>query len=136
MSPRFLAKTGSGFMDQTFMRGLGAPVQCNGVVTADFDNDMDQDLYLACRGGVQNIPNILYENMGGGIFEPLVLPLGRGWSGEGAVGQGLASKTGTSESVVVADYDVDGRVDLALTNGGRLAPDASGGARSTPAQYH
>ena len=50
----------SGFNDQTLMRGLGAAVQCNGVVAADFDNDKDQDLYLGCRVGVQNTPNILY----------------------------------------------------------------------------
>ena len=121
--PLLLMNTASGFIDQTWMRGLGAAVQCNGVVAADFDNDKDQDLYLGCRVGVRNIANILYVNDGTGNFDVLAGP----WGGEGAVGQGLASKTGTSESIVAADYNVDGRVNIVLTNGGRLVPERVGG---------
>lgn len=37
-------------------------VSCSGVVVGDFDNDMDQDVYLVCFGGVENFVNLFYEN--------------------------------------------------------------------------
>ena len=37
-------------------------------IAGDFDNDMDQDIFLACRGGVLNVADILLENDGNGVF--------------------------------------------------------------------
>ncbi|MCH5375640.1 MAG: FG-GAP-like repeat-containing protein, partial [Planctomycetes bacterium] len=42
---------GNGF-DWVYNTGLRTPVQCNSITTADFDNDMDLDLYVACGIGV------------------------------------------------------------------------------------
>jgi hypothetical protein len=87
-------------------------------VAADFDNDMDEDIFLACRGGVQNIPDILLQNNGSGVFT--VVPNAGGAAG--AVGLAVGQGAGVGESVVAADYDLDGRVDLWVNNGMNLRP--------------
>ncbi len=115
MTPKLLLNTGSGFQDVTSQVGLNAPISCDSVVAEDFDNDMDIDLYLVCRGMTENIVNRYYENLGNGTFREVT-----GFGAEGAVGSGLASGAGAGESVIVADYDVDGRPDLLVTNGLRL----------------
>ena len=66
--PTLLTNYSGGFVDETVRAGLDAPVQCVSATPGDFDNDMDVDLYLACRTGASNIPNILYENLGDGTF--------------------------------------------------------------------
>jgi hypothetical protein len=45
--------------DRTVASGLGAKINCVSGVAADFDNDMDMDLFLTCRNGVENIADIL-----------------------------------------------------------------------------
>jgi len=110
---------GNGF-DWIYDTGLGAPVQCNSITTADFDNDMDLDLYLACGIGVDNTANLYYDNQGNGTFS-LVSAHG----GEGPVGSGY--DFGVAESVIAADYDVDGFVDLAVVNGILFYPFGFGG---------
>ena len=103
------------FIESAQASGLGQPQSCASVVAADFDNDMDVDIYMACRTGIENIPNIVYENQGDGTF--VLLPPTTG--GEGPLGFNV----GLAESVTVADYDVDGRVDLFVTNGLKLYPE-------------
>ena len=76
------------------------------VVSGDFDNDMDLDLYIVATGLAGNRPNILYENKGDGTFM-VVHEAG------GAEGTNL----GVGDSVVTADYDLDGFLDLFITNG-------------------
>jgi hypothetical protein len=87
-------------------------------VAADFDNDMDQDIFLACRGGVQNLPDILLENNGSGVFTPVAAAGGA----TGPVGMATGQTKGVGETVVSADYDLDGRVDLLVANGMNMWP--------------
>ena len=96
---------------------------CATVVAGDFDNDMDQDLILGCRGGSQNIANVVYENQGDGNFIRVENPVGV----EGIVGGAVTDGAGTTESLVVADYDVDGFLDVFATNGMNLQPKGVGG---------
>ena len=51
--PTLLTNYSGGFLDETVRAGLDTPVQCVSVTPGDFDNDMDVDLYLACRTGAQ-----------------------------------------------------------------------------------
>jgi len=76
------------------------------VVTGDFDNDMDLDLYVVRTGPAVNLWNKLFENIGGGDFE--VVTTGGGASGV---------TTGVGDSVSMVDYDQDGFLDLFVTNG-------------------
>jgi len=109
---KLLINSGNGFKDETKISGLNEPTSCLSVVSGDFDNDMDLDLYLVC--GIwrisdefpdKNIPNIFYENLGNGTFTPV----------ENAGGAG-GTDLGGGESVSMADYDNDGFLDLFLTN--------------------
>ena len=110
---------------RTEAAGLDAPVQCVSATAGDFDNDMDLDLYLACRTGAGNIPNILYENLGNGTFAQV--PDAGGAAGP--VGVAVASGAGTADTAVTADYNLDGFLDLFVTNGFNLRPLQFGGAK-------
>ena len=102
--------------------GLNDAISCGSIAAGDLDNDMDIDLYLACRTGVENLENIVYWNDGDGTFTR-----GSNHGGEGPVGAGLESGVGVAESVVIGDYDTDGFLDLFVTNGNLLAPEYIGG---------
>ena len=78
-------------------------------------NDMDLDLYMVCRNAISNDADRLYLNNGFGVF---TRQAGAGGA-EGPIGLDV----GLSESVTVADYDVDGRPDLFGTNGLKLVPE-------------
>jgi hypothetical protein len=121
--PTLLMNEPGDFVDRTDAAGLAAPLQCVSATAADFDNDGDLDLYLACRTGASNLPNILYENLGNGTFQAVS---GAGGAA-GPVGIAVASGMGTADSVVSADYDLDGYVDLFVTNGFNLRPLGYGG---------
>ncbi len=121
--PTLLLNKPGGFVDGTVAAKLDAPVQCASVTAGDFDNDMYVDLYLACRTGASNIPNILYHNNGDGTFT--AVPDAGGAAGP--VGLAIADGAGTADSVVTADYDVDGFLDLYVTNGFNLRPLYIGG---------
>jgi hypothetical protein len=124
--PTLLMNRSGGYLDETARAGLDAPIQCASAVAGDFDNDMDVDLYLACRTGASNLANRLYENVGGGVFR---LVAGAGGA-TGPVGAAVASGAGTADTVVVADYDVDGFLDLFVANGFNLRPLLFGGANN------
>lgn len=111
--------TPTGF-DWVFNTGLNTPKSCISVVAADFDNDMDVDLYMVCRTGTSNLSNRYYDNQGDGSFVEVI-----GHGGEGPVGNGL--EFGVGDSVVTADYDVDGFMDLAVANGLLFYPVSLGG---------
>ena len=113
----------SGFVDRTKAAALSAPISCVSGVAADFDNDMDEDLYLVCRTGVSNIANRLYMNRGNGVFD---LVAGAGGAA-GPIGLSIADGAGTGDTVVAADYDVDGYMDLFVTNGLNMEPLGIGG---------
>jgi hypothetical protein len=105
------------FEDVTEKSGLGFKGYCHGIVAADFDNDGDQDVFLACYG-----PNRFYRNKGDGTFEDI--------SGEAGVENGsrtvLDKETGPGGKVTEKertlvnwasggapiDYDNDGDLDL------------------------
>ena len=107
-------------LERRFNTGLFEEMDCISGVAADLDNDMDLDLYLACRQGAENLENRYYDNQGDGTF---VRVFNHG--GEGPVGTGL--ELGVADSVVAADYDVDGFIDLAVANGLLFYPVSRGG---------
>jgi len=111
--------TPNGF-DWVFNTGLRGDHNCVSVVAADFDNDMDMDLYLACRNGASNLANRYFDNDGDGTFTEVL-----NHGGEGPVGAGLPF--GAADSVITADYDVDGFMDLAVSNGLLFYPVSFGG---------
>ncbi|MEO0972025.1 MAG: FG-GAP-like repeat-containing protein [Pseudomonadota bacterium] len=101
----YLARAG-GWVDATADANLPAPSKGVSVVAADFDNDMDLDIYIAARGAIENEPNRLYENDGSARF---TLVPGAGGA-ESDVG-------GRANGVTVVDYDLDGFVDILVSNG-------------------
>jgi hypothetical protein len=122
--PTLLMNRSEGYVDTTVAAGLGTPIQCVSATPGDFDNDGDVDLYLACRTGARNISNVLYENRGDGVFTDVANAGGAA----GPVGIAVASGAGTADSVANADYDLDGFLDLFVTNGFNLRPLGAGGA--------
>jgi len=122
--PVLLSNLPGGIEDRTSASGLDSDIWCVGGVAADFDNDMDLDVYLACRGGVRNVPNVLLENDGTGVFTRVDNAAGAA----GIVGFAVGEKAGVSESVAAADVDLDGRIDLLVTNGLNIRPlESTGG---------
>ena len=115
LEPRFMLNDGTRLVDSG-PRGIGS-IQCGGIAAADFDNDMDIDVYMGCRSSLENFANRLYLNDGTGTFT-----LASNHGAEGITGVGIQSKTGTSGMAVAADYNVDGFMDLFVTNGNRLFP--------------
>ena len=120
---KLMMNNAGGFAEQASSRGIKGQQQCASVVTGDFDNDMDEDIYMICRTGVSNIANILYENQGDGTFKEVANAGGA----EGPLGAGLISGAGTAESAITADYDLDGFLDLFVTNGMLMQPARAGG---------
>lgn len=115
-----------GFSDQTAAAGLGTPIQCGSVTAGDFDNDMDVDLYLTCRSGVENLSNIYLDNQGNGTF--VTVPGAGGATGP--LGSNVTSGAGTADTAVAADYDLDGFLDVFSPNGFGLRPLYYGGPGS------
>lgn len=79
------------------------------VVAADFDNDMDLDLYAVRSNYASNKSNILWENVG---EENWVRHEGA-WGAEG-------NGPGIGENVSTVDYNNDGFIDLFVTNGSSI----------------
>jgi hypothetical protein len=123
LSPHLLVNNDGAFSNQAGARGIGSAVRCAGAGVGDFDNDMDVDVYMVCRGGAQNLPNRLYINDGTGRFT--LVPNAGG--AEGPVGAAVADGAGTGDSVTVADFDNDGFLDLFVVNGLNLQPSRLGG---------
>ncbi len=75
-----------------------------GVVAADFDDDGWPDIYVAC----DMTPSLLFRNRGDGTFEERGVAAGVAYNFNGQLQAGMG--------VAVADYDGDGRLDIAKTN--------------------
>jgi len=75
-----------------------------GVAAADFDNDGWPDIYVAC----DQTPALLYRNRHDGTFEERGVEAGVAYNFDGQLQSGMG--------VAVADYDGDGRLDIAKTN--------------------
>lgn len=74
------------------------------VVFSDYDNDGDQDLYVANDSG----PNFYYTNHGDGTFEDV------SWESGGMVNE--HGEPEGSMGLTVGDYNNDGRLDIFITN--------------------
>jgi enediyne biosynthesis protein E4 len=87
----------AGVSDERLYYGLG-------VAWADFDDDGDQDLYVAN----DTQPNYLYLNQGNGAFREAGLLSGAAvdTNGKSRAGMGIA----------IGDYDRDGWLDIGVTN--------------------
>jgi hypothetical protein len=75
-----------------------------GVVAADFDNDGWPDIYIAC----DMTPSLYFHNLRNGTFEERGAEAGVAFNFDGDLQAGMG--------VAVADYDGDGRLDIAKTN--------------------
>ncbi len=103
----FYINNGNGtFTEATEKSGLkpGSEYYGMGVVSFDYDNDGDLDLYVANDSS----PNCLYRNGGNGTFEEVGTPTGAAYNADGQE-QG-------SMGVGFGDYDNDGWFDLIVTN--------------------
>jgi len=102
----FINQGGMSFTEQALARGLTSSDVVYGGTFGDYDNDGWLDLYLSVRTNAitgQPEANVLYRNLGGGVFADTTLSAGVG------------STRPTLVSTFM-DYDEDGWVDLLLCN--------------------
>ncbi|MBC8168015.1 MAG: CRTAC1 family protein [Bryobacteraceae bacterium] len=75
-----------------------------GAVTADFDDDGWPDIYVAC----DMTASLLFRNRGDGTFEERGVEAGVAYNYDGQLQAGMG--------IAVADFDGDGKLDIAKTN--------------------
>ncbi|MGQ0552105.1 MAG: FG-GAP repeat domain-containing protein [Planctomycetota bacterium] len=97
------------FLDITLLSGTGVDVQGRteagmGLATGDVDGDLDIDLFVT---NFDDESNTLYRNDGEGLFSDVTIAAGLEGPSRMPVGFGT----------VLADFDHDGDLDLAVTNG-------------------
>ncbi|MFO1153192.1 MAG: CRTAC1 family protein [Rhodospirillales bacterium] len=104
--------TKAGWVNGTVRSGINQVTRSArpGAIAADFDNDMDVDIFLDCSAGYPTVgqggdlPNIILWNRGDGTFTV-----------DRMAGGAAGRSTGWADTATAADYDVDGFVDLFLT---------------------
>ena len=104
--------TRTGFVNRTAQSGVNKLTRSSrpGAIAADFDNDMDEDIFVdggsgfAKGGQGGDLPNAILWNNGDGTFRVDNVA-------GGAVGRGTA----WADTATAADYDRDGFIDLYLT---------------------
>lgn len=103
----FFENLGNGrFADASAASGIGAVPDAYGlgVVWTDYDNDGDQDIYVAN----DSTANYLFQNNGDKTFSEIALLVGVALSTNGSEQAGMGVDFG--------DYDNNGWLDLAVTN--------------------
>ena len=99
------------FRDVSKESGIGLHAGTGmGVVSADYDNDGDTDIYV----GNDVMPNFLFQNDGSGHFEEVGVPSGVAYDAVGAPQGSMGTDFG--------DYDNDGWLDLVVTAYGNEMP--------------
>ena len=101
------AETGR-YEDRSAVAGVDENTLAQSVVSGDFDNDGDLDLYLANANPSFNEPNILYDNQGDGTFVEVT-------QAGGAAGTTVGSHRldfEVGQRIAVADYDNNGFLDI------------------------
>lgn len=97
---------GGKFADVSLESGIRKASPCYGftVAASDFDGDGYPDFYVAC----DSAPSLLFHNRKDGTFEETGVAAGVALNEDGHEQAGMG--------VAVADYDEDGRFDIAKTN--------------------
>lgn len=102
----FMNRAGK-LVEESDKRGVNArQVSGMNVVGADFDNDMDVDLFVLASGNIGQQENLLLLNDGTGHFQVVK-----------AAGGAAGSLAGVGDSATTVDFDGDGFLDLLLANG-------------------
>jgi len=102
----FFESNGDGtFTDQTDRAGIGDSSSCVNVISGDYDNDGDMDIYLANGGGNFTAPATFYRNNGDGTFTDVTEKAGVDCDKGG-------------RCTAFFDYDNDGDLDI-YAGGGR-----------------
>ncbi len=114
-SSRLLINQQDGFQNARTMGTLHTFEDGRCIAAGDFDNDMDIDLYLVRSRTSANVPNRLYTNLGNGSFLESL-----------DTDEISGSSAGRGQSATVADYDIDGYLDLFVTNGRAEYPFSEG----------
>lgn len=125
---RLLSLQGSAFVDRSTRAGMPTQGEVRSCVAADFDNDMDLDLFLVRATAIGNLSDWYLENQGGSFVVH--------HDGAGAGG----TTTGVGDTAAAADFDGDGVLDLCVANGGASPQFASDGVlqvfRGMPTPHH
>jgi hypothetical protein len=100
----YLGRGDGTFVNDSRHAGLLPDGKGLGVITADFDLDGDQDVYVAN----DTVKSFFYRNRGDGTFEDLSLMSGTGLSAEGTANGSMG--------IDVADFNLDGQLDLWVSN--------------------
>lgn len=96
------------YLEQTEVAGLSDPTSSRSVVSGDFDNDGDVDLYLESSTAYYSLPSILYDNQGDGTFVPVT-------NAGGAEIEFLGPRYEDFDigiNIATGDYDRDGFLDI------------------------
>ncbi|MDF1582311.1 MAG: CRTAC1 family protein [Methyloprofundus sp.] len=97
-------------LEESEQRGINKRlVSATNVVTGDFDNDMDLDLFVLASGDIGKQENLLLLNRGDGYFSVIA-----------GAGGAAGNKIGVGDSVTTVDFDNDGFLDLLTTTGGSM----------------
>lgn len=105
------------YVDQIQGSGLGNPILAQSAVAGDFDNDMDVDLFVNRGYKTFNLSSVLYENQGNGTFVTVPNAGGAVRRNLGFHFSALETNTFTTGArLAMADYNVDGFLDLFVSN--------------------
>ncbi len=120
----FMNKGAGKLVEESEDRGINQRLVAGvNAVAADFDNDMDVDIFVLASGLVGKQENLLLLNRGDGHFDVVAQAGGAG-----------GDLTGVGDAVAYADIDNDGFLDLLIAQGGSMGrslglPSENGGYR-------